>query len=115
MESTMSNTASSNAKHTSTPYAVKKGLHGNPDGVTIWQAKQPGVDGVKGIAKMSLVHDQDEVEATAAFIVRACNAHEQLVEAAVEMIRTGLFQWDHPQKIAADKALRNAVALAIKA
>lgn len=68
------------AAHTPTPYTFKKGLHGNPDGVTIWQAKQPGMVGSKGIAKMSGVHEQEEVEATAAFIVRACNAHDALVE-----------------------------------
>ena len=72
---------STTTKHTQTPYAVKKGLHGNSDGVTIWQEKLPGMLGAKGIAKMSSVHEQDEVEATAAFIVRACNAHDHLVNA----------------------------------
>ncbi|WP_449406063.1 hypothetical protein [Massilia phosphatilytica] len=79
----------SNTKHTSTPYAVKKGLHGNPDGVTIWQQKLPGMTGAKGIAKMSGVHEQEEIEATAAFIVRACNAHEQLVAALKMALEIG--------------------------
>jgi len=75
----MSNTVTA-TKHIPTPYTAKKGLHGNPDGVTLWQAKLPGMIGAKGIAKMSGVHEQDEVEATAAFIVRACNLHAVLLE-----------------------------------
>jgi hypothetical protein len=113
MENPMSS-SSTTTKRTPTPYAVKKGLHGNPEGVTIWQDKPPGMVGAKGIAKMSLVHEQDEVEATAAFIVHACNSHEQLAAAlrsgrvAIDVLMAQLIELDPsfmPTKSAAWPAL----------
>lgn len=103
------------AAHMPTPYAVKKGLHGNPDGITIWQEKQSAAAGSKGIAKMSGVHEQAEIEATAEFIVCACNAHDQLVAALLtaESFIAG-FEGDELQDGIDEKlaAVRTALAAA---
>jgi len=68
-------------KHTATPWSHREAYHkGEPVGFVV----QSGVQGLFDVDK----------EADAAFIVKACNAHEELVEAlkmAVDDLEEGCY------------------------
>ena len=69
--------------HIPTPYKVKANPAESLAGVSIWQDCPVNR---KGVARLCMVHDEAEVLATADFIVRACNTHDQLVDALREAI-----------------------------
>lgn len=82
------------SKHTPTPWGV-------PDGGT--QPTITTADESKHIATMA--DTGDEMEANAAFIVRAVNCHEALVAALKGLVERGT---DSPVHLAAEAALRAA-------
>jgi len=65
-------------KHTPGPWEDCPDFYNGGDHY-IWPV---GANGVQ----IATVHDNSQVDANAAFIVRACNAHEELVEALRELI-----------------------------
>jgi len=72
-------------EHTATPWEMDKA---HPDGIAIYGE----ADG----RQIALVNDDvDEVDANAAFIVRAANSHAALVEALRAVEWVGLLMGDH--------------------
>lgn len=105
------------SKHTPTPWHVVK-MYGWGDSLCISRRSQADLDGVAGegpIAVMSRGASHWEtpfpVEANAAFIVRAVNAHDALVEAlkgAGRLLHSEGYSDRHPVAAKIAKALRAA-------
>lgn len=93
-------------KHTETPWRLMHGLHGKPDGLTIWEDKRPA----KMIADVCTCHD--EAQETAVFIVQACNAHDGLVK-ALQLTLSGLESGSVKSKPIIDFSDENAESLSM--
>lgn len=73
MNQTQNPRAGEQAQHTATPWKSRVTYsNGEPDGACVYSGARHVADCMDGL-------NQDECEANAAFIVRACNAHEELV------------------------------------
>jgi hypothetical protein len=72
-------------------------------------------DDLRGLSVARMERENPDRAELQAEMVRACNAHDALVSAAVEVIRTELLDQRSPAKIAALAALRRAVAAAASA
>ncbi len=69
--------------HSKTPWGVEKGIWAN-EGQIFIEGEESGNTHKQHIAKLGYAYDkqgQDQRDANAAFIVRACNSHEALVGA----------------------------------
>ena len=99
-------------QHTPTPWKVLQA--GDPSGVPRVTSDKGGVAVICVNRYMGEKGPSAEESANAAFIVRACNAHDELVAALRELLWTEQFDDDDPRLIAARLQSRAALAKASK-
>ncbi len=76
-------TADVSTMHSKTPWIIEKGMWAN-EGQIFIESEESGNTHKQHVAKLGYAYDKqgkDQREANAAFIVTACNAHDELVGA----------------------------------